>query len=273
MATQGLRWHYDVTGAEPIIRDVLINNAGAIMYPGTCVGMLVQTTEENCGAASLIVPATLSNVMGVLQELVPVANRSYVATGVEHYAKVIINPFAVWLGRYSTEAADDTANTVASATGVVLTEANSIADHERGWAYVTDTGSSVGGFGNLFKIGATSTTTTITATTTYTSGLVGNTTSDTFIILPAIYSSDAIGGSVDLATSCMELAGYNTDQAGGAAIILENYIQSSRRSLAPLRNAEHSGKNYKSEDPDFFGDVMFSEHLLACGGVVNDRVI
>ena len=276
MAAEGLKWHYDVTGAEPILRDVRIYSAGALLQ-GTAMASGPVATAENTGCAIVADSDVLSNIIGVLWEDVTAANAlSVVATGVDKYAKLIINPFAVWLGKYSTHADDDSANTSASATGKVLT-ATMVTDHERGWAYVTSTGSSAGGFGNLFQIGASSTTVSITAATSYDDNLRANTTSDTFIVMPAPFSADVAGGSIDLSEASgqvsMQLAGYNSTAGAGAALILENYIKSAGRPLEPLVTARHSGYNYASENPSFYGDVMFSEHLLAAGGVVNTRVI
>jgi len=96
------------------------------------------------------------------------------------------------------------------------------------------------------------------------------------VLIPP-FTADLAGGSVNLSVAtginAMQIEGYNTTAATGAAIILENYIQSASRSLEPLVCSRHSGNNYKSENPDFFGDIMFSEHLLIAGGVVNTRVI
>jgi hypothetical protein len=55
--------------------------------------------------------------------------------------------------------------------------------------------------------------------------------------------------------------------------VIENSIKSNARPLEMLRADRHSGYNYKGEAPKFYGDVVFPEHLLAAGGVVNNRVI
>ena len=272
----GLRWHYDVTGAEPIIRDIRVYNVGAL-EKGTAMCAGPVATAENTGCAIVADGNVLSNIIGVLQEDLTAAEAlGVVATGVDKYAKLIINPMAIWLGKYSTHADDDEVNTSADSTGKVIT-CTMVTDHERGWAYVTDTGSSTGGFGNLFQIGASGTTATITAATSYDDYLLGNTTSDTFIVLPAPWYVDVAGGGVELSEAtginAMQIAGYETTAAAGSGLIIENYIQSSRRSLEPLVCAQHSGKNYKDEDPDFFGDLYFCEHLLCAGAPVNNRVI
>jgi len=264
----GLRWHYDVNGAEPIIRDMRVYNVGALSK-GTAMCQAACTTEEAAGCATVAAGNVLSNIIGVLQEDLTAAEcLSVVATGVDKYAKLIINPGAVWLAKYSTHADDDEVTT--TTTAKILTQ-TMVADHERGWAYITDSGSSAGGFGNLFQIGATGTTATITAATSYDDNMKATLAGvDTFIVLPAPYTADVVGGSVSLSAATgiasMQLAGYQTTAAGGDAVILENYISSTRRSIEPLVCAKHSGENYSNEDPDFWGDVHFSDHLLGCTG-------
>jgi hypothetical protein len=273
----GLRWHYDVTGAEPIVRDVRVYNSGALQKGTAMCGGAVATVENN-GCAIVVTGNVLSNIIGVLQEDMTAAQcLGVVATGVDKYAKLIINPFAVWLGQYSEHADDDVPITSADTSGKTCT-VTQVTNHTRAWAYCLVKGTSAAtGSGNLFQTGAITTTTVLTAATDYDDALLGNTTSDLVIVLPAPFNADVAGGSVDLSDASgikgMQIAGYSGTAGAGAAIILENYIESPKRSLQPLVCATHSGKNYVDENPKFFGDIMFSEHLLACGGVVNTRVI
>jgi hypothetical protein len=273
---QGLRWHYDMCGAEPIIRDVRVYNSGALSR-GTAMCSGPVATAENGGAAIIADPDVLSNIIGVLQEdLTTAQTLGVVATGVDKYGKLIINPFAVWLGEYSQHADDDVVNSVADSTGKAVT-ITQVTDHNRAWAYITDAGATTGGFGNLFQVGAITNTTVLTAATSYDDYLLGNTTSDTVIVLIPPFSADVAGGSVNLSAAAGGYASrtiepYNASAAAGAAVVLENYIESPKRSMTPLVCAEHSGKNYKAEDPTFYADIMFSEHVLGANGP-NARVI
>jgi hypothetical protein len=276
MAAEGMKFHYDVTGAEPIIRDIRVYNVGALLK-GTAMASGPVATAENTGGVIVADSDVLSNIVGLLMEDMTAAQcLGVVATGVDKYAKILINPFAVYLAKYSTHADDDEVTT--TTTSKILTQ-TMITDHERGWAYITNTGSSVGGFGNLFQIGASGTTATITAATSYDDNLSAVTLAnvDTFITLVPPYSADVAGYGVDLSEATgqisMQLAGYETTAGAGAAIVLENYITSSFRPMEPLVCAKHSGYNYKSENPKFYGDVMFPEHVLCNGGGPNARVI
>ena len=93
------------------------------------------------------------------------------------------------------------------------------------------------------------------------------------LVLHQPYGADVAGGSVNLASGGINLQGYTASAAAGAATILEVYIQSKERPMEALRASQHSGNNYASEAPRFFGDVWFSEHMLATGGTANTRVI
>src|SRR3990167_4925622 len=160
-----MRFHFDVTGAEPIIRDIRVYSASTAVTQGSAMAHQAVATAENMGCAVLADPVVLDNIIGVLQETLSAANSlSVVATGVDKYGKICINPFAVWLAQYSYAAADDS---VTSTTTQKTLTATMVTDHERGWAYVTDTGSTTGGWGNLFQIGASTSTTAIVAATDF----------------------------------------------------------------------------------------------------------
>jgi len=264
-----MKFHYDVCGAEPIIRDIRVYNSGALTN-GTAMASGPVATAENCGAAIVADPTTCKNIIGVLNEDVSVANAlSVVATGVDFYAKIIINPMAVWLAEYSMLAADDT---VTSTTTPKILTGTSVTDHERGWAYVTNEGSTSDGYGNLFQIGASGTTATITAATSFDDNMVATANGDTFIVMPAPYGADVAGYGIDLAADSNFLSGY-AGTGAGAIIVLDNYITSASRPMEPLVCAKHSGYNYANEAPKFFADIMFPEHLLVNGGGPNARVI
>ncbi len=267
-----MKFHYDVCGAEPIVRDIRIANGGAEVPQGAALTQGAIATAEMTGAVSLADPDVLSNIVGVCMETVPAASLSVVATGVDYYAKVCINPMAVWLAKYSQAAADDVPLTAADATGKTCT-ITQVTDHERGWCYITNVGGTTGGYGNLFQIGAVTGTTVVTAATSYDDDLSANIIGDTAIVLHAPFSADVAGGSVDLSTNAVNVSGNDAGAGAGAAIVIENYIVSASRPMEMLRCAKHSGYNYASEAPQFYGDLMFMEHLLCAGGVVNDRVI
>jgi hypothetical protein len=266
-----MKWAYDVTAAEPIIRDMRVYDSGTARSKGTLMAQnCITTAAAQVGVASMVGVTTLDNVIGVLMEDLTAAELlSVVATGVDKYGKICINPFAIWRALYNPTTI---VNATASATGKVLTQ-TMVTDHERGWAYVTDGGGTTGGFGNLFQIGDSGTTATITAATSYDDNMKANTATDTFFVMPAPYTADVAGGSFNLHANGRDALGYGTTAHSGAATVLENYITSKYRPMEPLVCSKHSGWNYKDEDPDFYVDLHFPQHLLATGGVVNTRTI
>ena len=273
-----MKYHWDLTGAEAILKDYPIYSAAAVPN-GTvmCAGPIA--TNENCGRVIVATGTALQNIVGVTNEAVTAANAlGVIATGVENYVQMIINPFAVWLTEYNTAAAYDIAVTSADTTGKTLTATDTgNQDQCHYWAYITDTGSSVGGYGNLFCVGADSGgTTVLTAMTSYDDNLAGNIVGDTFILMHAPLMEGVAAGNIDLVTSTTAETTISGQVAGagtGAALVVETYIKSDYRPLESLVVSRHSGYNYKSEDPKFYADVYMCEHLFGAGGGDNARPI
>lgn len=265
-----MNWHYDVTGAEPIIRDMRVYSATTVnLLRGTALRMGAVGSTTTAGCAEIATVAGLENMVGVLQEdlIGDDAHLSVGATGVDKYGKIIINPFAVWLAQYSELAADILTNTAASATGVALTVVAVVTNHFRTWCFVL----SGTGLGNLYQVGAVTGTTVLTAATTYAGSLKANAVNDTFINTHCPWEADVANGSVNLATNAIDLAGHDATAGAGDALVLENYIAGGSWPMEPLVAARHSGVNVGA-GCHLYGDVIFSEHLL-CGQGVTSRII
>lgn len=276
-------WHYDLTNAEPIIRDVPVCGSTDILR-GAAIGRIgAVTTGLNRYAYQNIVATTLADMMGVSDELYDYSEHisnsgsnaaTSEATGVTNYIKAVINPMAVWLAEYSQHADDDTAaNGAASSAGIIWTGTMTApGDNAEGnWVYVTGTGSTTGGAGNLFQIGA-STTTVYTACTSYDTYMKASTTSDTCIILHMPYGCQVVGGSINLSAvagriGTMVKGGALAGTDVGAAITLQNYIMDKGTSLQPLRVEQHSGKNFDYATCRLYADLFFLDHLCLGGGV------
>ena len=268
-----MRWHYDVSGAEPIIRDIPVYAAAAIARDSAMCSGAVATGVLD-GRSTPAAAAVTSNIIGVIQEDVTAANAlAVLATGVETYAKHIINPLAVWFTRYSQLTADQNTVTTADATGASVTAADTgIANQFGFWVYITNlANSTTGGYGNLFCVGAVTGTTVLTAVTLNVTGLVGNITGDRFIAMYARYGATAVGGAINLSANCVDIQGAIATDGTGSMIVLENYIKQVNGPQEPLVIKQHTGKNYKN--CQFYADMMFMEHLLCSGAVVNNRVI
>jgi len=263
-----MKFRYDLTGAEPIIRDMRVYHSTGITN-GTPMVSGVNATAELCGTASPAVATTVQAVIGVIQETLTAAQAlSVVAEGVDMYAKVCINPLAIYRAKYSQAAADDTVTSTETANTLTGT---SVTHHERGWAYVTNVGSTTGGYGNLFQIGSSTGTTAIVGATTYPATVATNT-SDTFIVLPAPFSADVEGGGIDLATNLIDLSGYAGTGAGGIMIV-ENYIDSKQHAMEILRADKHSGNNYSDLAPKFYADLHLSDNVFLSGGETGRPIV
>lgn len=246
-----MRFHYDLAQASPVIRDTLEYDSGIIA--GQMVGLTAVNASHGKGGV-IDATTTLVDIVGVSAEAA--ASTAVQATGTDYYIKVIINPLAVWLAQWGGTAST---NTVAHTTGEVITTAAIDGTQEGGWTYVngptTDTA-----YGNLFKIGAQTSTTQLTNVTgaAYDDELKANTTSSTFYLIRCLYANDPTAGATALDGTFAKLE--SGDETAGAAILLEHYISHSRFPMEPLRTTNHSGKNVPGAT--FYSDLYPTDHAL-----------
>lgn len=283
-----MKFHYDLCQAEPILRDLPVYSVGTTAANDIPKGCAV----SRIGAISTAInhmfiqradAAVLDEVVGVSNELYDTSAHgagikrdktngiSATGTGNTNYIKCIINPMAVYMCEWSQEGADDTANGAADSTGKTLTGTFTSPgdDREGDWAYITNVGSTTGGAGNLFQIGAGSTTV-YTAITDYDNSLAGNTTSDTFIVMNTPYTGLVVGGSIDMTAVAgvegtkmkgNDLTGVDT----GLAIVLQNYITDKNTPITVLRADVTSGNTYDAATATLWGDLFHTGHMLLCG--------
>lgn len=278
-----MKFHYDLTQAEPIIRDCPVAGTSDILRGAVVSLEGAITTAEYRWALTNTNAAELSNVVGVAQELYDYsahisnsgANAATSAlTGVCNYIKVCINPMAVWLAEYSQHADNDTVNNAASTGGKVIT-ATFTTDREGDWVYVTGVGSTAGGAGNLFMIGISNTTASVTAATSYDDNMKTTNTADTFVVVYNPYSAIAAGGSMDLSAATTD-AGVALKGAAatgaGAIVAIQSYVTDKSTPMEVLRVERNSGRNYDYATCKVYSDVHLSDHLLLGAGV-SDRII
>jgi hypothetical protein len=142
---------------------------------------------------------------------------------------------------------------------------------EGDWAYITSEALTTGGAGNLFQIGASGTTATITAATNHDDNLKANAANDTYIhIIAAWNAGDTAGEVIDLSAATGDVGtkifSKISSPATGAAIILGNYITDKNTPFEPLRVERHSGRNYDYATTHLYADVFFYRHILLDGG-------
>ena len=272
-----MQWQYDLAQGEPIIRDLPVGGSSDILE-GAVVSRatLITTADNNFGFINASA-STINEVVGVSAEFYDYSahisntgsNAATAAlTGITNYIKVIVNPLAIWLAEWSQHADDDSVNTAASTTGKVITGTFTDPgdDVEGNWVYITNVGSTTGGAGNLFQIGAASTTT-YTACTSFDDNLAANNTSDTYIKILSPYFATKAGGSMALSAATGQVGTHilGNDLVGddvGAALVIQNWIQDRNTGLSPLRVEKHSGKTFDAATCKLFASIQLRSHLL-----------
>lgn len=224
---------YDLTGAEPIVRDVPYYGNGTAISNGA-VMMRGATPGTNQGFA--IIGATgLAGVIGVTNEL-----KTVVSAGADSkqdgtaytYIKIIINPWAVYRAQYDTGAI-----AVASTSTTTVTVTSLEDDIDGGWLFGSD-----GQLQYLTAAAAGS------CTTKSTSGWTSATTLQK--ILPMFHL---------LGTTGTDGTKLNHAAAVGSGLItvMENYVQARGIPLQRLDPTKHSGLTLTSGK--LFSDIHFRD--------------
>jgi hypothetical protein len=267
------KYHYDLTGAEPIVRDMAVYDA-ATLVKGEFV-ILDSTAASNCRL--ITADGGLTDAAGIMNETITTTSKAdpgdaitTAATTTEdaissiaatlaqghRYGKVIINPFAIFLTEYSQAAADDVALTQAwSTTTLTLT---SLEDNLDGGWIMGASASTTSGFAGQLRYIDTSASGSCTVTVAPTTA---GTTNDTIIkILPVHSIAIALNaGATDLLSAAA--AGSDT------GTIVENYISSPDRPLQPMKvgNLTRSSTTDTALDlgssAKAYADILLHDHI------------
>lgn len=258
-----MRYAYDITHAEVIIRDYRIFSSSALAQ-----GALMQlgTTDPDSGAdkALALVPAfnatpgsTAIDAVGILNEntFAASAPNGDPTSTTPSYGKVIINPFAVYRAEHSQAAADDAA--ITSTSGTTVTVPSLPEDLDGYWIYFPLTAAGVKGSFRLLTASAVGSATMASALS------VAGTAADTVIVIaPELkysfnlssdstkVSSGAATGAND-ATNIRVLHSY-IDKDEGLEILKANI----HRSIDNL-NLVRSGFG-----PKFYYDLLLKDHAF-----------
>jgi len=260
-----MRWHYDITGAEPIIRDHAVYDAAALAS-----GELLQlgTTDPDSGsdkslalvtAYNATAANTAINAVGILTENTYASGNAPdgdpASTTGPSYGKVIINPFAVYLAEHSLAAADDVAITSTSTTTVTVP---SLADDIDGyWVYFPLTASGVKGSLRLLTASASGSATMDSALVTTGTG------ADTVVLIApgTKYSFNLTADATKASSSDCQAADEATNLR-----VLQSYIDKDAGFevlRANLHNAMDDLDLVKSGfGPKFYYDVMLKDHAF-----------
>ena len=200
-----MKWAYDLTGAEPIIKDVAVYDAttianGELLQLGLAApGFYTAGTGHGyASACPTTVGATQGvNALGISLETKTTADSPSIAalhnvtTGAFCYVKAIINPFAVYRTLVNTTSTGTAANNqitvtaaVTALTGFVVGALGTTGVHNGSWVYFSETAGA--NFGQLRKVASSEVAGSSTDTVVLDSAMLSATVSDkvTFISNP-----------------------------------------------------------------------------------------
>lgn len=260
------KWHYDLTGAEMIIRDVPMSDASLIdtgqflmqsaatdRHQETISGVTGASTEMVAGVGIALEKIGTAGSQGGYPLQDPMDTQASIntptATG-QRWGKAIMNPLAVFLAEYSQATADAPAATTNASATTTPTITAIEQDIGGGWLYVCK-GSSAANQGQLRYVKSTAANTpTLDSNINLTSAV------DRLVkILPLNHEKTNLDSTGKM---------LKTTLAAGAGIsmkIFQNYIQQNVGALEILRHKLHAGLNL----PDvtlthFFADVLILDH-------------
>lgn len=260
-----MEWAYDLTGAEPIIRDVRLYDSATIAR-GEMV--MLGTTDPDSNADMSLAGITAYNataansaidVIGVCQETITTTSGAVsIAAAPDSgpcFGKVIINPFAVWRTEQALDAANDVAITSTSTTTVTIP---SLADDADGyWVYFPLTAAGVKGSLRLLTASAS-------GSATMDSALVTTATNaDTAVLI-----SPELKYSFNLDTTATKVSSSNLQAVNEATNlrIVQTFIDRDQ-GLEIMRPAIHQGINNLhlikgGTGPKFYYDLICKDHIF-----------
>ena len=255
-----MRWAYDITGTEPIIRDLPVYDGSALVN-GELLMLGTTDPDSNADQGISLITAYVSNsaneaadAVGILTEgtyassNAPDAIYGTDSAGAD-YGKVIINPFAVYRAEYLQGTSNDVA--IASVATTTLTVSSLEDAIDGGWVFFPLNATGVKNSLRFIVASAS-------GSCTMDSALVGTaSTADTIIkILPQHHQLVALDTGATGLCSVGAAAGSTTK-----IIILENYIESFAHAMQPLRRVTHAGLNNLS-NAKFYADILCTDHLF-----------
>lgn len=265
------KYHYDLTGAEPIIRDVPVTDSATlakgefIMREGSDSGRYAEYITGYIGGAAEMVKG-----LGIMNETITTtsvadwgddittaattatAAISSIASTVtlgSRYGKAIINPFMVYLTERDQSSS---AYITAVATSASATVTDTLEDEfDGGWFYCVSGVGPAANQGHLRYITASNSTTSATLLSAWTT-----TTANKIIkILPN--GHDLIGlDATAIMTSDL------TAHTAPSEIYLcnvESYIGGQNKPLEPLRAQVHNG--IQDTNAKFYNDIILKDHM------------
>jgi hypothetical protein len=263
-----MKWAYDLTGAEPIIKDELVYDAYSISY-GELLMMGATAFASAADAGVALVSAAPSTVganaavdaVGIALETKltsspeSVATANNVTTAVRCYAKVIINPFAIYRAEVLTSSASAVA---ASATaGKITVTGVEAATLDGDWVYFQGT---AGGAKQNLRMVVGSATAGSCLLDAATSTL--QTTADTVLFIPQRhrYIHNISGGSStvnDATVAISQTVGHAATNLRSTEVYIDRGM-----GMEILKYNIHRQINGLPTTTKFYLDIMMKDHLF-----------
>lgn len=264
-----MKWSYDLTGAEPIIKDMPIYDSATIAAGEmVMLGASAFTAGADAGFAlvsaypSTVMSAGAINAVGICLETKTTADSPSVAvahnitTGAVCFGKVIINPFAVYRAEVSTSEALSIASSASTGAFAITGAAGTSGNRCGEWIYFC--ASAGPNFGNIRKVATTATAGSFVMDASVSATI---TTADKVILITERNMSPEILGT-DAVT-----IGQTTVGGGSGANklkVVENIIDRGN-GLELLRAKTHSQKKMdtvQAKKTKFYQEVAMKDHLF-----------
>jgi len=260
-----MRYHYDLTHAEAIIKDLPVFDATSLASGEL---LMLGTSDPDAGndkGLALVTAATGTaandavDAVGILNENTYASSNAPdndpAATAGPNYGKVIVNPFAVYMVEHSLAAADDQA--ITSTAGATLTVAALADDIDGYYVYFPLNDAGVKGSLRLLTAAAG-------GTATMDSALVANgTAADTAVLIapPMKYSFELTSDGTKVTSTDLQAAADATNLR-----IIETWIDKDE-GIELLRPTNGSGVNNLhlikgGFGPKFYYDIMLKDHAF-----------
>lgn len=262
-----MKWSYDITHAEPIIRDEPVYDA-ALIAEGEL--LMLGRTDPDTGtdeSISFVTAYTAGSVadqavdaLGISLETVNTSSSPSVASAYSTtigpcYAKCIINPFAIYQAEHSLAAADDVAITSTSTTTVTIPSLSD--DIDGSWVYFPLTAAGVKGSLRLLTASASGSATMDSALTTAGTG------TDTAVIITPYnkYVTSLTADATKIASgNCQAIYGATNirslltliDKDGGVEI-MQPQVHYGLNNLDLVKGGN---------GPKFYYNIMLKDHIF-----------
>ena len=262
-----MKWAYDLCGAEPIIKDEPVYDSATIAYGElVMLGATAFSAGADAGVALIsAVPDTVGgtqavNAVGIALETKTTADSPSVATAwnttaatVGCYAKVIVNPFAVYRSEVGTDGFSIASSASTDEFAVTGVGQNSLNGQ---WCFFS--ASDGPNFGELRRIVSSAAGSTCNLDNAVSATI---TTADEVVVVAQKNQYANILGATAVSTSQTTVGGNTADNLR----VIESYVSTLGGSHGPLEILEARHNNVKLTNASkvrFYNDLVMKDHAF-----------